>query len=61
MHDIRFIREHPQAFDAGLAARGLGALADSILADDAQARATQHRLQELLAERNDVKELGLIG
>jgi seryl-tRNA synthetase len=38
MHDIRFIRENPQAFDAGLALRGLAPLSDSILADDAAAR-----------------------
>jgi seryl-tRNA synthetase len=56
MHDIRFIRENPQAFDAGLALRGLAPLADSILADDAAARASQHKLQELLAERNDASK-----
>jgi seryl-tRNA synthetase len=56
MHDIRFIRENPQAFDAGLALRGLAPLADSILADDASARASQHHLQALLAERNDASK-----
>ncbi|WP_068081047.1 serine--tRNA ligase [Novosphingobium rosa] len=56
MHDIRFIRENPQAFDAGLALRGLAPLADSILAADAQSRSIQNSLQELLAERNEASK-----
>ena len=34
MHDIRFIRENPAAFDAGLARRGLAPLSTEILALD---------------------------
>jgi len=56
MHDIRFIRENPQAFDAGLALRGLAPLADSILAADASSRSIQNSLQELLAERNEASK-----
>ncbi len=32
MHDIRFIRENPEAFDAGLARRGLPAQAAGLIA-----------------------------
>ena len=53
MHDIRFIRENPAAFDAGLARRGLAPQSEAILAADVAARALQTRLQELLAERNE--------
>jgi seryl-tRNA synthetase len=56
MHDIRFIRENPQAFDAGLAQRGLSPLSTAILAEDAALRASQTRLQDLLAERNDASK-----
>ena len=30
MHDIRMIRENPEAFDAGLGRRGISALSSSI-------------------------------
>ncbi|MBV8549109.1 MAG: serine--tRNA ligase [Alphaproteobacteria bacterium] len=54
MHDIRFIRENPEAFDKGLARRGLSTVSPEILAFDAERRATQTSLQELQAKRNDV-------
>ena len=38
MHDIKAIRENPQAFDAGLARRGLGAVAGVLLQIDAAKR-----------------------
>jgi seryl-tRNA synthetase len=38
MHDIKAIRENPQAFDAGLARRGLAPAAGNILTLDAQKR-----------------------
>ena len=31
MHDIRFIREHPQAFDAGLRKRNLPPMSTELL------------------------------
>ena len=34
MHDIRAIRDNPQAFDEGLARRGLEFRADSLIKDD---------------------------
>ena len=37
MHDIRWIREHPEAFDRGLARRGLPAQAAALIALDESA------------------------
>jgi len=39
MHDIKSIRDNPQAFDAGLARRGLKPLSASLLAIDEKRRA----------------------
>jgi seryl-tRNA synthetase len=59
MHDIRFIRENPLAFDAGLKRRGLPAFSAEILELDAQRRAAQTAAQEMLAKRNQLsKEIG---
>jgi seryl-tRNA synthetase len=52
MHDIKFIRENPQAFDAGLAARGMEPQSEAILAIDAEARAAQVAVDAMLATRN---------
>ncbi len=52
MHDIRFIRENPDAFDAGLARRGLAARAAEILGLDEKARGVTARLQDLQTKRN---------
>ena len=57
MHDIRFIRENPAAFDAGLARRGLAPLSAEILALDAQSRTIKTRLQEGQARRNEASKL----
>ncbi|MGV3729315.1 MAG: serine--tRNA ligase [Sphingopyxis sp.] len=57
MHDIRLIRENPQAFDTGLARRGLAPLADDILAADAELRALQTDIQAALARRNEASKL----
>ena len=54
MHDIKFIRQNPQAFDAGLARRGLAACAEELLRLDEKKRARQTELQALLAKRNEV-------
>jgi len=53
MHDIRFIREHPEAFDRGLARRGLSALSAEVLDVDRRRRVAQTEAQELLKRRND--------
>lgn len=56
MHDIRLIRDNPQAFDAGLARRGLEPLSAAILAADASLRALQTEMQGSLARRNEASK-----
>lgn len=61
MHDIKFIRETPDAFDAAMARRGLDGQSGAILKLDEERRALQTALQELQAERNaKSKEIGKI-
>ncbi|MFZ5725363.1 MAG: serine--tRNA ligase [Pseudomonadota bacterium] len=57
MHDIRFIRDNPHAFDASLARRGLEPLSAEILAADAALRALQTDIQASLARRNEASKL----
>lgn len=52
MHDIRLIRDNPEAFDAALARRGKDPIAASLLAIDAARRAKITAAEEALAERN---------
>lgn len=52
MHDIKFIRQNPEAFDAGLKRRGLAPLSAEILKLDEEKRREQTKLQEMLAKRN---------
>jgi seryl-tRNA synthetase len=59
MLDIRWIRDNPDAFDRGLARRGLPPLAASILDQDRAWRAAQTSAEQLQAERNRLaKEIG---
>jgi seryl-tRNA synthetase len=59
MHDLRWIRENPDAFDRGLARRGLAPPADEILALDRQWRALETEAQESQATRNRLsREIG---
>ena len=59
MHDLRWIRQNPEAFDAGMAARGLAPQAAAILDLDARRRAVQTDTQEAQARRNDLsKQVG---
>ena len=59
MHDIRFIRENPDAFDAALGRRGIDPLAATILDIDTRRRAVQGQLQDLQSRRNVAsKEIG---
>ncbi|NBX02985.1 MAG: serine--tRNA ligase [Alphaproteobacteria bacterium] len=59
MHDIKFIRQNPEAFDAGLARRGLDPRAQFIIAADEADRKRKQELEELLARRNSLaKEIG---
>src|ERR1700757_2992252 len=52
MHDLRWIREHPEEFDRGLTRRGLSKHAEKILELDRSWRAAETRAQEAQAERN---------
>ena len=59
MHDIRWIRENPQAFDRGLARRGLEPQAGQLLATDERRRALIQKLEQAQARRNQAsKEIG---
>ncbi len=59
MHDIRFIRENPDQFDAALGRRGLDPVASTILEIDGKRRGLQARLQEMQSRRNQAsKEIG---
>ena len=59
MFDVRWIRDNPDAFDRGLARRGLEPRAAEILALEAKWRATETSAQEALARRNRfAKEIG---
>lgn len=56
MHDLRWIREHPEAFDAGLARRGLPPHAETVLRLDRERRALIQRLQEAQERRNQASK-----
>ncbi|MEG3617900.1 serine--tRNA ligase [Magnetovibrio sp. PR-2] len=59
MHDIRKIRENPEAFDAGLARRGVDAMSGQVLELDKARRALETSAQEIQTERNKAaKEIG---
>ena len=59
MHDLRWIRDNPDAFDAALARRGIDPAAVEILAVDAERRRVQTDLQEMQNRRNSAsKEIG---
>jgi seryl-tRNA synthetase len=59
MFDLAWIREHPDAFDQGLARRGLEPQATAVLDLDRKRRAAQTALQERQERRNAVsKEIG---
>ena len=60
MHDLRAIRENPEAFDRGLGRRGLAPMSSSVLDLDGRRRAAQTQMQEMQARRNEAaKEVGL--
>ena len=59
MHDIKWIRENPAAFDRGLARRGLAPQAERVLAIDERRRAVIQKLEGAQARRNAAsKEIG---
>lgn len=57
MHDIRFIRENPEAFDTGLARRGLPPQAASLIAIDEERRAATTAVQVAQSRRNEASKL----
>jgi seryl-tRNA synthetase len=57
MHDIRLIRENPEAFDAGLARRGLEPLAAQLIALDEERRALTTQVQVAQSRRNEASKL----
>ena len=56
MHDIRFIRDNPQAFDDALARRGLAPLSAQLLKLDEERRSLSTELQQSLAKRNEASK-----
>jgi seryl-tRNA synthetase len=56
MHDIRQIRENPEAFDAGLARRGVAPVAAHLVALDERRRAVATRAQEGQNRRNEASK-----
>jgi seryl-tRNA synthetase len=59
MHDIKSIRDNPQAFDAGLKRRGLEPMSAALLAIDERRRAAILASEQAQARRNSAsKEIG---
>ena len=61
MHDIRFIRERPDAFDAALKRRNLTPMAAEIVSIDTSRRTLQAKIQDMQSRRNQAsKDIGEI-
>src|SRR6201988_4996618 len=59
MHDIKAIRDNPEAFDAGMKRRGFAPLSPSLLAIDEARRAAILRSEQAQARRNAAsREIG---
>jgi seryl-tRNA synthetase len=59
MHDIKWIRENPEAFDAAMAKRGLEPLAAGLIALDEKRRSVVQSLQDMQSRRNAAsKDIG---
>lgn len=56
MHDLKYIRENPQDFDAALTRRGAAPVAATILALDENRRAILTEMQNAQARRNDASK-----
>jgi seryl-tRNA synthetase len=56
MHDLKYIRENPQAFDAALICRGAAPVAASVLALDENRRALLTEMQNAQARRNEASK-----
>ena len=59
MHDIKWIRDNPEAFDAALAKRGAEPQSASLIALDEKRRSVIQTLQDMQSRRNTAsKEIG---
>ena len=59
MHDIKWIRENPEAFDRALARRGLALQAETLIAMDERRRSAIRSAESALARRNALaREIG---
>src|SRR5258705_4171159 len=59
MHDIRWIRDNPEAFDRGLTRRGLPPQSKELIALDEKRRAAIMKAEQAQARRNAAsKEIG---
>ena len=59
MHDIKWIRDNPEAFDRALARRGLAGEAKRLIELDERRRAAIQKAEAALARRNAAsKEIG---
>ncbi|MDE0538927.1 MAG: serine--tRNA ligase [Rhodospirillales bacterium] len=56
MHDIRWIRDDPEAFDAAMARRGVEPLSARVIEMDAKRREAQTEAQELQTRRNELSK-----
>jgi len=56
MHDIKWIRDNPEAFDQRLARRGLDPMSGRLMALDEQRRSSQAELNALQARRNEASK-----
>ncbi len=56
MHDLKYIRENPDAFDAALARRGALPIAAQIIDIDQRRRAVLTQMQDGLARRNEASK-----
>ena len=60
MHDIRFIREHPEAFDTGLKKRNLPPIAAELLEIDKRRRAAISESEAAQARRKALsRQIGM--
>src|SRR5438105_221231 len=60
MHDIKWIRANPEAFDAGMAKRGLPPASALLLKLDEEKRKLQTDIQTWQSEKNKIaKEIGM--
>ncbi|HEY4031853.1 MAG TPA: serine--tRNA ligase [Caulobacteraceae bacterium] len=57
MHDIKAIRDNPEAYDQGWGSRGLAPQTPAILELDRKLRAAQTALQDAQSRRNDASKL----